>query len=322
MGVLAASRSLARATLAAAFLFAGVAHAQSGTDLERARAAYDRGVRAHAAQNHLAAARAFSEADALAPSPASLEAALESAMRADDAPLGAELVDRAEGRATDAGVARSLAAAKKRFAGRTGKIKVDCRGAAPCLASVDGIAANARKTIYVLAGPHDVVVQRNERLEKLVDVKADTTAIVGGAEPVGVSAPVEPPPPPPPVTPIEATPGISPIWFFAGLGLTAVAGVFTIGSGVDASHEHDTFASQGCAPGATGPRPASCDQQSADGKSAQLRTNVLLGTTAVLAAATAAVGIFVVRWNGDHSARLQLGVTRFAATAGFEIVTP
>jgi len=148
-------------------------------NVDRARAAYDRGVRAHALGDHGAAARAFAEADALAPKAASLEAALESAMKADDAVLGAELVERADGRAPDAGLRTTLEAARKRFAGRTGKIRIECAGEARCLVAVDGTAGDARKPIFVGAGPHAVVVQRGaDRIERLVDVKAEQIVVV------------------------------------------------------------------------------------------------------------------------------------------------
>src|SRR5205085_12314981 len=108
----------------------GTAHAEP--DMARAKEAYDRGVRANAAGDHQAAARAFAEADAIAPATASIEAALESAMRADDEVLGAELLDRAAQRPVDPALARTLDTAKKRFVGRTGKIRVDCALANKC----------------------------------------------------------------------------------------------------------------------------------------------------------------------------------------------
>jgi hypothetical protein len=300
------------------------------SQLDRARAAYDRGVRAHAQRDYVTSARAFAEADSLAPAPASLEAALEAAMRADDALLGAELVDRAEGRAGDAGVARTVAAAKKRFAGRTGRVKVDCRSESRCVAAIDGAPADARKAIYVIAGPHSVVLQRgDERLERLVEVKADATVIVGsetGVPSAGspISTPTTPPSTDGPATPPPDTTrgGISPVWFFVGIGLTAAVGGVTLLSGLDAVSKHDKFSNDGCGTDGTGPRPGDCDQRGKDGESAQRRTNVLLGATAVLAAATVAVGVFAVRWKDGTRARVTIGTTRSAALAGFEIVTP
>jgi hypothetical protein len=303
-------------------------------EVDRARAAYDRGVCAHALHDHAGAARAFAEADALAPAPASLEAALEAAMRADDALLGAELVDRAEGRATDPGVARSLLAARRRFAGRTGKVRIECRSESRCLASVDGVAADARRPIYVAAGPHAVVVQRgDERFERLVEVRGDAVVVVaapedarsraGGANGVGVAggsgasgggvtgADDE-----------RAREGLAPTWFFVGVGVTALASGLTLASGLDAVAKHDQFAANGCGSGATGPRASDCDARGRAGESAQLRTNLLLGASSVLAVATVAVGVFAVRWKDGTRARVALSTTRASVLAGFELVTP
>jgi len=294
---------------------------EGAPQLDRARAAYDRGVRAHAAHDHVTAARAFAEADALAPRPASLEAALESAMRTDDALLGAELVDRAEGRQGDPGVARSLAAARKRFAGRTGKVKVDCGVEARCVAAVDGTAADARRAIYVIAGPHAVALQRGEeRIEELVEVKAEGTVVVGGVP--GSAAPAAVTTSAPTPTMSDEDRGLAPVWFFAGIGLTAAFGGATVVSGIDAAVRHDSFDRDGCGTSGTGPRPADCDQRGHNGESAQLRTNVLLGATALVAVATVAVGIFAVRWKNGTRARVTASARGPAAMAGFELVTP
>src|SRR5687767_8433845 len=99
---------------------AGIAHAEP--DYARAKEAYDRGVRAHAAGDHGGAARAFAEADSLVPAAASLEAAIEAAMRADDAVFGADLLDRLAGRPPEPSLDKTVAAAKKKFANRTGKV--------------------------------------------------------------------------------------------------------------------------------------------------------------------------------------------------------
>jgi hypothetical protein len=302
-------------------------------DVDRARAAYDRGVRANAVGDHAGAARAFAEADALAPQPASLEAALESAMKADDALLGAELVDRADGRAPDAGLRLSLEAARKRFAKRTGKIKVECRGETRCLAAVDGAAAaDARKPIYVAAGPHAVVVQRgDERIERLVEVKPDgvvvvstvTTSTAGSASPPPSSGATSGPQPATgPTPPNEDVHGISRGWFFVGLGLTAVVGGVTVVSGLDAVAKHDRFKTGNCASGGSGELPVDCGEMSDAGKRAQTRTNVLLGAKALLAVTTAAIGIFAVRWRDGTQARLTFGTSRARAMAGLEVVTP
>jgi hypothetical protein len=302
---------------------AGDKDATWGSDATaRARAAYDRGVRAHAAGDHAGAARAFAEADALVPDNASLEAALESALAADDPVLGAELLDRGAGRTADAGLARTMESARRRFAGRSGKLHVDCDGAPSCLVSVDGVAGDATRPLYVKPGPRAIVVQRGrERIERIVDVLPDRVTVVPPKlSPIG--APVEgprggplDPSPLPPVHPADrSSGGLSPTWFWVGLGATAVAGTFTALSGAFTLNAHDRFEQGGCAIGATGPRAADCDARGSDGKSDQLRTNVLLTTTAVLAVATAVIGVFAVKWRDGTTARVTAG--------GLELRTP
>lgn len=311
--------SVARAAVAACFAFAlGFAPRLASADdsnVARAREAYERGVRAHAGNDFVAAARAFAEADALAPAPASLEAALESAMRADDAVLGVELTERMAGRPSDPSLARTVAAAKKRFGGRTGKIVVHCAGAARCLFSVDGVGIERdvrpghapvdadSPHVIVKPGAHAVRVvrgeeSREERFEKLVEVAPDVTVTVEGPDVAGPGKKVAPEPRRGVTKPAA---GISPVWFFVAGGLTLVAGGVTTWSALDVANKNDTFAADGCGPSGTGPLPSDCPGRADDGRSAQVRTNILLGVTAALAVTTAVTGIFFVRWSSAPS---------------------
>lgn len=267
-------------------------------ELARARDAYDRGVKAESRGDHASASRAFAEADMLAPSVASLEAALESAMRADDAPLGAELLERAEARVTDAGLAKTLDAARKRFTSRTGKVRVDCGFASTCLVAVDGTARDAARAVHVTVGAHTVMVERDGvRLDRLVDVRAGDVVLLAPEE-KGVTPPPVPPVPPKP----PAERGISPVWFFVGLGVTAAVGGATIASGLDTSSKNDAFARE-CGSAGSGPVPGDCADRASTGESADTRTNVLLGVTAGLAALTG-VTAFFVRWSSPRSTGL------------------
>ncbi len=271
-------------------------------DLSRAKDAYDRGVRAHAAGDHATAARAFAEADALAPTMASLEAALEAAMRADDAVLGAELLERSDARPDrDASLSKSIDAARKRFAGRTGTIHVDCRGADRCLVSVDGRAYEASRPVVALVGPHTVIVQRgDERFEKLVQVTPGAMTIVGGYESGAKVAGDQVAPAlvsPGPEQRKPSSQGISPVWFWIGAGATVLSGAAATLSGLDALHAHDEFVAAGCAPGATGPRPSDCNVRSDEGAGKTLRTSLLLGVTGLLAINTVVLGAVFVRWS-------------------------
>src|SRR5688572_26773486 len=85
--------------------WAGVAPAQEPAQIEarhaEARAIYERGTRAFGTKDYALAAREFARADAVVPSNAALEAALEASLLAGDPVLGMQLAERASGRPTD-----------------------------------------------------------------------------------------------------------------------------------------------------------------------------------------------------------------------------
>jgi hypothetical protein len=85
--------------------------------------------------------------------------------------------------------------------------------------------------------------------------------------------------------------GWSPVVFFVGAGLTAAAGGVTVWSGLDTQNN---------------PGPERVKRECADencelykeGRSKQLRTNVLIGVTGGLAVASGLVGALAVDWGG------------------------
>lgn len=290
------------------------AFAMEPTNVTRARAAYDRGLRLHATGDYAAAAKAFAEADMLVPEAASLEAALEDAMRADDAALVAEMLERSEKRPVDAGLRKTIEGAKKRFAGRAGKIVVECMD---CVVAVDGAGAEMLRPIWVKPGAHDVRLQHgDEKHHEVVEVP-------GGGEVVvrmpGVAAPAPPKPLPPP-PPEERKGGISPMWFYMALAGTTVAGTFTTLSVIDTLKKHDRFVADNCLGGSTGPHPSGCPERGREGENAQTRTNILLGATALLAVTTATLGIFVVETG--RSSSVGFSATPTYAGTTLQISTP
>lgn len=214
-------------------------------------------------------------------------------MRADDAALGAELLARSETRAQrDASLTASIEAAKKRFQGRTGTIRVDCGAAARCMIAVDGRAADGARPFLTTVGPHHVIVERDEEhFERLVEVTPGAAVVVHGPD-----APKYQP------TPLVASTGparrgISPTWFFVGLGATVLSATAATISGLDAVGRHDDFVAAGCAHGSSGPKAADCNARSDAGEGVTLRTNLLIGLTALLAVNTAVLGAVFVRWS-------------------------
>jgi len=103
------------------------------------------------------------------------------------------------------------------------------------------------------------------------------------------------------MTSAEGGRGISPIWFYLGLGATGIAGAATIVSGVDTANQHSHFVSQ-CG------TDRDCPTLASNGQAAQTRTNVLLGVSAGLAAVTA-VTVFFVRWHDTRVGVSPVGVT-------------
>src|SRR5262249_14190632 len=221
----------------------------------------------------------------LAPTAASLEAALEAAMRADDAALGAELLERSEARPyPDGSLLKTIEAAKKRFANRTGTIRVDCKGSERCLLSVDGRSTYAaRGPAIATVGPHSIVVERgaSERFERLIEVTANNTTVVSGPEASSSSPPTAATGSPntannnntsanaaikqadvattpslssagpspifqPPPQKSQRT--LSPVWFWIGAAASVGLGAAATISGIKAAQSHKDFERAGCSP--------------------------------------------------------------------------
>lgn len=300
----------------------GVAGAQPKTGspateaaLELARDAYNRGASAHERGDHAAAAREFAQADAIAPDPVTLQVALDAAVLADDPVLGGELVARAARRSGNAQLAESLRAARARFVGRTGRVRVTCPGASACAATLDGQNVDPGRPTIVRVGRHVVAAQRDGRAEeRVVEVKPDEVAEVAFAAPAPpagtrpASSPIEPP---------EGA-SLAPVMFFVGVAATAIAGGVAIVLAVDTAGRHEDFIMAGCAGSAHG----DCSALADDGLAAQHRTNALLGVTAALGAATIAMGIVSFALPGGDRATISLGARSGGPMAALRIALP
>jgi hypothetical protein len=276
-----------------------------------AREAYDRGVAAYRRGDFAGAARAFAEADRLAPSSVALGAALDAAVKADDPLLGAELLERARRAPDDTQLAAKTQEARAKLGGRAGRLVIVCDG---CTATLDGRATAPHEDLWVKAGPH-VVVLRMDGVEHTltVDVRADATT---EAKP-----PPSPAPPPPtaeaPASAPASTPGpsatagpevtpastgarspagrsgISP-WFFAGsLALTVGAATAAAVTGGFTASRHDDFVQNGCQSAAP---PTDCATQAAEGTTLQAVVAGLAIATGALAATTVVLAFFT-QWK-------------------------
>lgn len=282
------------------------ARADGGGETE-ARQAYDRGAAAYDSGDWRRAALHFSRADELVPNLTVLRMALTASLRADDAVTGMTLVERAKRRLGEGSpLASSIKSASDAFAKRVGRVVVRCPPPLFCSASVDGTLWPIDTARYANVGDHAVVItvdgvpeSHSVRVEAGADAEiAPDPRAQAAPSPAPSPAPLAaaPMPPPPATAPANAatdrTPavppaksGLAPTWFWIGAGASAVLGGVTIWSALDTASKHDAFVAT-----------RSASTQSA-GIAAQDRTTALLVTTGVLAAATASIGIFAVRWQ-------------------------
>jgi hypothetical protein len=275
----------------------------------QAHQAYERGTQAYRRKDYATAAREYAAADALSPNPTALQAALDAAVQVDDPVLGAQLLDRARGSPRTNSLVSTMLVAEQKFAHRTGRIGVAC-AAQPCLATIDGAAVDPSRPVVVRVGSHTVMVDSaGAASTQTVTVPPDETVTVASAAPPAPtpapaspssSSPAPPPmtstdsplPPPPPVT--DDAPGISRVWFLVGAGATVLVGGVTLASAIDVASQNGAFA---VCRTASATASDDCGQRQSNGQSAQARTNVLLGVTAVLGLATVVLIPFV-RWHG------------------------
>jgi hypothetical protein len=300
-------RTIAAACLLALGMLTPVAQAGSGSaaDAAEARSAYSAGTQAYRKGDFTASAREYSRADALAPNDVALQAALESAVLADDVVLGMELLERSRrGPVKKEGLKKAVEAARQKFQDRAGRVHFPCSDTLQCTATIDGVSVDTRSMPWLLVGEHTVVLSIGERSSTLrvtvspgaiLDVSPGDAALPSSAPSASVSAP--PAASSAPIATWDEPPvvhkGLSPVLFFVGAGATlALAGV-TVWSALDAKSQlNGNCASSG---------PDSC--LSGDDSNAQKRTNTLLGLTSGMAVATALVGILWTNWKGEPKRR-------------------
>jgi hypothetical protein len=114
-----------------------------------------------------------------------------------------------------------------------------------------------------------------------------------------------PPPPAAPAAPHRPT-GLSPTVVIAGGAATLVLGSLTVWSGLDTNKAHDAYV--------TAPSDAGWN----DGRSRQLRTNVLLAGTAAAGVTTGLIAMFWTRW-GSPARTPEVAVTPAAGGVSFAL---
>ena len=276
--------------------------AQPG-DKARAKEAYDRGLQAHKKGDLKKAAEEFARADSLAPSPIALQAALDATIEADDAPLGAELLERSRREPAPPGLAASITAAHLKFNGRSGMVRVACpKSATACSAKLDDQPVEVDKVVWARTGQHTVVAQVDGKSHKQqIEVSSDQLVEIPAVKGAAATRPAPEDTTPPPDADSDSprkrgafADGLPPIVFFGAAGLTvALAGVTTYFA-IDTSSQHSEFEKAGCNQANNAP----CAGLRADGESSQSTTNVMLALTGVAAVGTAVIGAAFTNWKG------------------------
>lgn len=257
----------------------------------QAKEVYERAVEAHKHGDYQLAAREFARADSLAPSAAALKAGLESAIQVDDAVIGADLIERSRREPTNGALQPLIDAAKKKFSGRAGRLRVTCPTS--CLVTLDGIGIDTGRPVWAKAGRHTIVLQVDgDAQTKLIDLAADTAPLE--ITPASKSTPKHEEPKAV-VTPEEPRRGAlrSPVVFWIGAVTTAALAGAGVGLGLSAKSSYDDFAAQGCESVVT----PGCTDKKDEGESRQLIANVLFISAGVAGVATAFVGLVITDWR-------------------------
>ncbi len=316
VSVAAACAALATSTLST--FATRVAHADEPPSADRLKSAaeeYDRGRRAFLADDFDGAAVHFENAYRDAPRAETLRLAIRARRKGKQLARAAILAAVAQQRYPDDATTAQLA--KETLAEAAPQLNeyvIDCN--ADCAIAADGRVVSQsdapKHRIFLDPGSHELGVSfKQGGLAKHVDAKR------GGKDALSFEAPPTPPPPSVVAAPPVTTPGVperpspstkpfGPAVFFVGAGITVAAGVGTVLSGIDTRNSPGVDAVRKACAG----KDTSCPEYQ-DGKSKELRTNVLLGVTIGAAAITAIVGLFFTQWSTAStasSASVKVGV--------------
>lgn len=312
----------------ALLLAASSAAAQTTPDISSAAAAFQEGQRAQLARDFARAAEMFELADGAAPSPAALRSAIRNHQAAGRLARAATLALRA--RARDAGDPQSAALATEvldALSPRLARISLRCSPSCTLLVDNAASATGALEAheLFVEAGTHSLEAAwgpgRSRRAPVQANAGAQVTLILEAPPEAPAPAPVTPPAvvsPPAPVIVVAAPPAPAPspppsrrplstVVFWSALGATALSGAVLIWSGLDTLSARDAYVLS----------PSEDGYNS--GVGLQTRTNVLIATTATLAAATALVAVFT-EWSGRGTAQVGAAVVPLPGGAGVSVL--
>lgn len=268
-------------------------------DLEEASERFSAGKAAYRAGQFVEAAEQFERADAIAPTPNALQAAMRSRQNAGQLDRAAILAALALESYPDA--LKLVTAARSvltEAAPQLHRVSVRCDHA--CVLDVDrrlihGPAARSRE-LYLRPGQRAVRASWSEQIpgqSRIVVATAGETSLLtfqrprlgaGGSSNVGVISPAR-------EEAIDSSAGWSPIVFGVGAGAAVVLGGMTLWSGIDTVNDpgRDRVLEE-CA-------DTSCPLYQ-EGERKERRTNILLGATVGVGIVAGVIGTFLTDWSG------------------------
>jgi len=302
-------RNAVLSSLVASLLVSAQAHA----DAAAAARAFSDGQAAQLDGDFDRAAQSFELAFSIAPSKEALRSAIRARQHVKQLARAASLAELLLAQyAADPASARLAQDVIAEAKPKLGRMTIVCT--ASCTVAVGGRAISLKAAdshvVYVTPGSQaleltfeggqavtrELVVGAGDDVKVAVERPAVEAPPVAPAKPP--EAAPEPPHPvasPPPELP-RAPRGLSPVVAISGAVVTVGLAATGVWSGLDTNHAHDAYAANPTSKGWS------------DGRSKQLRTNLLFGGAAVTGIATALVAVFWTRWHGDESSAPMVGV--------------
>jgi hypothetical protein len=270
----------------------------SAERLKSAAEEYDRGRRAFLADDFDGAAVHFESAYRDAPRAETLRLAIRARRKAKQLARAASLAAvAAEHYPNDAPTAQLAKETLDEAGPQLHEYLFEC--SAECGITADGRVISqsdgTRHRLFLEPGGHELGVsfKQGGSIARHIEAKK------GGKETLAFEPPPVVKPPPvtgpgtgvPPSTGETSTKPLPPVVFFVGAGVTVLLGGATILSGIDAKNNPGVDAVRRACAG----KDTSCPEYQ-DGKSAETRTNVLLGVTIGAAVITGVVGLVLTQW--------------------------
>jgi hypothetical protein len=295
---------------AACVVLVGARSSAAQNNIAAAAKAFSLGQQAELAGDFRAASEHYELADRMVPSPEALRSAARARMRAGDEPMAATHAEELDRRYSDDKSHQIASEILSGLSQKLGRISLTCEKA--CGVVVDGGAIGVDEAtehvFYVEAGRHTIGASfgTGGTAQQMIEAPAGKTARLSLSVPEGAEASS------------GATAQVSagaggpkraglPIgWFIASAGATALLAGATVWSGLDVLKHKSDYEED--------PTKAKLD----DGRTRELRTNILIGVTAAGAVATGFIA-WKTRWK-TSTERAPATTVSFAPTVGGGVV--